>query len=167
MNSRVKNMNYQRMLDKAHEPSEREVFSYLGNNAKEAWADIISFLKTNYDFLPELDFGGAKYGWSIRYRRSGKSLCTLYPEKGAFTILIVLGKKEVERFEEHMNEFSKEFVESFRSASQFHDGRWLWIRALDKSDTEDIRHLLVMKKKPKNKGYEVTIHDGLYEEHRS
>ncbi len=144
-------MDYQRMLDKEHKPSEKEISCYLGGKAGEAWTDIASFLRTYYDFSPELDYGGTKYGWSIRYRRSGKSLCTLYPEKGAFTVLIVLGKKEVEQFEEHINEFSKEFVESFRSASQFHDGRWLWIRALDKSDTEDIRHLLVIKKKPKNK----------------
>lgn len=144
-------MNYQRMLDKEHEPSEREVFSYLGNNAKEAWADIISFLKTNYDFLPELDFGGAKYGWSIRYRRSGKSLCTLYPEKGSFTILIVLGKKEVIEFKEKISDFSEGFIALFNNARQFHDGRWLWIRVLEKSDAEDVKRLLIIKRKPKNK----------------
>lgn len=144
-------MNYQRMLDKEHEPSEREIFSYLGNNAKEAWADIISFLKTNYDFLPELDFGGAKYGWSIRYRRSGKSLCTLYPEKGSFTILIVLGKKEVIEFREKISDFSEGFIALFNNARQFHDGRWLWIRVLEKSDAEDVKRLLIIKRKPKNK----------------
>jgi hypothetical protein len=101
--------------------------------------------------LPELDYGGIKYGWSIRYRKSGKSLCTLYPEKGAFTILIVLGKEEVEQFEGQMNDFGTEFVKLFRSAQQFHDGRWLWIRVLDKSDTEDVRRLLVVKRKPRNK----------------
>lgn len=144
-------MQYQRMLDKEHEPSEKQILGYLGGNAAEAWADIVSFLKTHYDFSPEPDYGGAKYGWSIRYRKSGKSLCTLYPERGAFTILIVLGKKEVEQFEEHMSEFSTQFVELFKSARQFHDGRWLWIRILDKPDAEDARHLLTMKRRPKNK----------------
>jgi hypothetical protein len=144
-------MQYQRMLDKEHEPSEKQILGYLGGKAAEAWADIVSFLKTHYDFSPEPDYGGAKYGWSIRYRKSGKSLCTLYPERGAFTILIVLGKKEVEQFEEHMSEFSTQFVELFKSARQFHDGRWLWIRILDKPDTEDVRQLLVVKRKPKNR----------------
>ena len=144
-------MNYQRMLDKEHEPSEKDIFGYLGNNAKEAWADIISFLKTNYDFLPELDFGGAKYGWSIRYRRSGKSLCTLYPEKGSFTILIVLGKKEVIEFKEKISDFSEAVIALFNNARQFHDGRWLWIRVLKKPDAEDVKRLLIIKRKPKNK----------------
>jgi hypothetical protein len=139
------------MLDKEHKPTDREIPDYLGHKAGEAWADIVSFLGTHYDFLPELDYGGIKYGWSIRYRKSGKSLCTLYPEKGAFTILIVLGKEEVEQFEGQMNDFGTEFVKLFRSAQQFHDGRWLWIRVLDKSDTEDVRRLLVVKRKPRNK----------------
>ena len=142
-------MEYQRMSDKEHKPSEKEIICYLGGKAGEAWTDIVSFLETHYPLSPELDYGGTKYGWAIRYRRSGKSLCTLYPEKGAFTILIVLGKNDVERFQEHMNEFSKKLVELFKSAKEFHDGRWLWIRILDKSDTQDIRRLLSMKRKPK------------------
>ncbi len=139
------------MSDKEHEPSDKDIFSYLGNNATEAWVDIISSLRTNYDFSPEVDYGGKNYGWSIRYRKSGKSLCTLFPERGAFTILIVLGKKEVEQFKEHINEFSGEFVELFKCAKQFHDGRWLWIRVFKKSGTGDIKRLLIIKKKPKNK----------------
>jgi hypothetical protein len=144
-------MQYQSMLDKEHKPTRREISDYLGRKAGEAWADIVSFLRTSYDFSPELDYGGTKYGWSIRYRKNGKSLCTLYPEKGAFTVLIVLGRKEIERFEEHINDFGTKFIELFKSAQQFHDGRWLWIRILDCSDVEDIRRLLIMKRKPKNK----------------
>lgn len=138
------------MLNKEHKPSEKDIFSYLGNNAQEAWANIVSFLRTDYDFLPELDFGGTKYGWSIRYRKNGKSLCTLFPEKGAFTMLIVLGKKEVEQFEEHRNQFSNDFIKLFKSAKQFHDGRWLWIRVFKKSDTADIKRLLTYEEKTKS-----------------
>ena len=144
-------MEYERMLDKDHKPSEEKILDCLGGEAGEAWADIVSFLRTSYDFSPELNYGGTKYGWATRYRKSGKSLCTFYPERGAFTVLVVLGKKEVEQVEEHMNEFSIRFVDSFKSAKQFHDGRWLWIRILDNSGVEDIRRLLIVKRKPKNK----------------
>ncbi len=120
------------MLNKELEPSEKDIFTYLGNDAKEAWIDVISFLRTNYDFLPEINYGG-------------------FPEKGAFTILIVLGKKEVEQFEEHINKFSSGCVELFKSVRQFYDGRWLWIRVLNKSDTADIKRLLIIKRKPSNK----------------
>ena len=55
------------MPDKDHEPFEKEMLEYLGGEAGEAWADIVSFLRTSYDFSPELDYGGTKYGWSVRY----------------------------------------------------------------------------------------------------
>ena len=139
------------MLDEEHRPSEKEILDYLDSKAAEAWADIASFLRTSYDFSPELDYGGSKYGWSMRYRKSGKSLCTLYPEKSAFTILIVLGEREVEEFEENMNEFSAKTIELFKFARQSHDGRWLWIRVLDKADTEDVRRLFAVKRKPTNR----------------
>jgi hypothetical protein len=147
----VNPVQYQRMLDRERKPSDKEILAYLSGNSADAWADIVSFLRTHYDFSPELDYGGIKYGWSVRYRKSGKSLCTLYPGEGAFTILIVLGKKEVEQFEEHIDEFSPKLVELFDSAKQFHDGRWLWIRILDTPDTEDVKRLLVIKRKPKNR----------------
>ncbi len=38
-----------------------------------------------------------KYIGTLRYRKSGKTLCSFFPEKDAFTVLIVLGKKEVEK----------------------------------------------------------------------
>ena len=141
-------MQYQRMLDKEHKPSQEEMLAYLGDRAGEAWRSIVTFLETHYDFAPEVDYGGGQYGWSTRYRRSGKSLCTLYPEKGAFTILVVLGKREVEQFEQHRAEYSTKTVELFTSARQLHDGRWLWIRVLNESDTQDVERLLVMKRKP-------------------
>ena len=57
------------------------------------------YVENNYDFTPELLFSGKKYGWTIRYRKSGKTLCSLLPEKGAFTVLVVLGGKEVDNWE--------------------------------------------------------------------
>lgn len=144
-------MQYQRMLDKEHRPSEQEILDYLGDRAGEAWREIVTFLEAHYDFAPEVDYGGTQYGWSIRYRKSGRAICTLYPEKGAFTMLIMLGKREAEQFEQHRDEYSTKIVELFASARQFHDGRWLWIRVLDKSDTENVKRLLVMKRKPRIK----------------
>jgi len=135
------------MLDKKNKPSEEEIGLYLGNDAEIAWNEITTFLKDNYDFTPEMSFGGVKYGWGIKYRRSGKTLCTLYPEKGAFTILIVLGKNEVAEVEKDINEFKEYVKDIFHNAHQYHDGRWLWIRVKEISENDDIKKLLMIKKK--------------------
>jgi hypothetical protein len=142
-------MSFERMLDKEHPPTGRDIADYLGRDAAEAWDDVTAFLTENYDFTPETVFGGRKYGWGVRYRRSGKSLCTLHPEKGAFTVLIVLGGKETEQALEALTDFSPGVAATISGAKQYHDGRWLWLRVLEKNDTADIKRLLQIKKKPR------------------
>jgi hypothetical protein len=144
-------MSFERMLDKEHTPTEKDITDYLGQDAAEAWNDIVAFLGDNYNFTPETVFGGKKYGWAVRYRRSGKSLCTLHPEKGAFTVLIVLGGKETEQTLADLPNFSPDVANLISGAKQYHDGRWLWLRVLNKDDTTDIKRLLQIKKKPQKK----------------
>jgi hypothetical protein len=141
-------MGFERILEKERKPTEKEIFRHLGKSAKGRWIELVSFLEENYSFSPELVFGGAKYGWAIRYRKSGKTLCTLLPEAGSFTTLVVLGKKEVEGVEENKAQFGEHVFKVFKEARQFHDGRWLWIRILKKSDISDVERLLSIKKRP-------------------
>jgi hypothetical protein len=142
-------MSFERMLDKENPPTAKDIAGFLGKDAAEAWDDVTTFLAENYDFSPEAVFGGKKYGWAVRYRRSGKSLCTLHPEKGAFTVLVVLGGKETEQTLAALTEFSPSVADNISNAKQYHDGRWLWLRVLKKSDTADIKRLLQIKKKPR------------------
>jgi len=144
-------MIYERMLDKEHTPAKQDIIDYLGEGAAGAWNDVVSFLEDNYNFEPETIYGGQKYGWVVRYRRSGKTLCALYPERGAFTILIVLGKKEVEQALVGLPEFNPGVADTISNAKQYHDGRWLWIRVLNKDDTDDVKRLVQIKKRPQKK----------------
>jgi len=143
------NMERERMMDKTHKPNDEEMVDFIGGQAKEAWLEIRNFIKDHYDFEPETVFGGAKYGWEIRYRKSGRTLCSLTPEKGAFTVLIVLGSEEAERALSARGELSLKTNRIIEGSRQFHDGRWLWIRLMEPSDTQDIKKLLQIKRKPK------------------
>jgi len=137
------------LLDEEREPDEREIARTVGKKAAKAWNDIREFLDAHYDFQPETIFYGRKYGWTIRYRRSGKTLCSLFPETGAFTVLIILGKKEVEKAMTQLDDFSREAGRVIIETPQLHDGKWLWIRLSDMSIAEDIKKLISIKRRPK------------------
>ncbi|HUU45229.1 MAG TPA: DUF3788 domain-containing protein [Acidobacteriota bacterium] len=141
-------MPHERMLDQDKKPTDRGILQALGKTAP-LWNDLRAYLKSAYDIPPELDFGGKKYGWSIRYRRSGKTLVTLFPEQGSFTVLIVLGKKEVAKIGDGDESLSRNVQSCFDGATQLHDGRWLWIRPSRKGDVESIKVLLTAKRRPK------------------
>ena len=139
-------MKYERLLDEHHEPSEEEIISTVGG--AKLWIELKQYLNQKYDFIPEKVFYGKKYGWTVRYRKSGRTLCSLFPEHGAFTVLVVLGKKEGIKASQIIDELSPTTRNLIGSTNQLHDGKWLWIRVLETSHVEDVKCLLETKRKP-------------------
>jgi hypothetical protein len=88
-----------RMADPGVPPTESAVADWVGENAYKYWKLIAQLIEQSYPgvFAPEWLFGGKKHGWSQRYKKN-KSFCTLIPERGRFSLLIVFGaeRKKVE-----------------------------------------------------------------------
>jgi hypothetical protein len=141
-------MSYERMLDKTNQPSEEDILTTLAE-AKDNWLDLRAYIEAHYPFTPELKFFAKKYGWTVRYARKGKTLCYLFPEKGAFSALVILGCKETERALAQFDELSQSTRQVFEDTPQLHDGRWLWVRVTSTTEVEDIKKLLSFKRKPK------------------
>ncbi len=132
-------------LDKTHEPSAEEIAAALGA-AKPWWDRLLAFIAETYQMPGEFSFGGKNYGWNMWYRKSGKSLVSLYPQKDSLIAQVVLGKAEVEQAEaltlgEHVGQV-------FRETPQLHDGRWLFIPVISAADVDDVEQLLLVKKRP-------------------
>jgi hypothetical protein len=140
-------MQYQRLLNKEKRPSKEEILKTIGAKSS-LWLEIHKFVENNYDFSPELVYFTKKYGWTIRYRKSGKTLVYFFPEDNAFSVLMVLGSKESEKVDSIKNRLEARITSVFENTEQLRDGRWLWIRVLTKSDVESIKLLLQAKRKP-------------------
>ena len=141
-------MEYKKLLNKAVVPTENDIKNYIGTKV-ELWNTIHHYVCDNYDFKPELAFWTKKYGWTIRYKKSGKTLCYFFPENNAFSILIVLGAKESEKVKSIENQLNSNVRDIFNSTEQLRDGKWIWIRVLEKSDIKSFIILLNVKRKPK------------------
>ena len=136
------------MLDEYHEPNEEEIITTIGRG--QLWQDLRNYIDQSYDFSPEMVFYGKKYGWTIRYRKGGKTLISLFPEYGAFTALIVLGKKEIEKVMGVFKKISPSTRALYENSKYLHDGKWLWIRVHKPSHVEDVKRLLLVKRKPQS-----------------
>lgn len=144
-----KNKSYQRFIDIQKMPNEKKILATLGTRVAKLWKELRRFLKENYDFQPELHFYGKKYGWCYKYTRKGKTLCVLFPETKAFSVLVTLGKKEVELFEQNYALFNNDTQKIFANAHQYHDGKWIYKRVLNRGDLQDVLSLIQVKKKLK------------------
>lgn len=139
---------FERLKDKENVPTDKLIKQTIGEKNYPSWQELKRYLDKAYKITPELIFYGEKYGWCYRYRKSGKTLCTLFPEKGAFTILITLGKQELEKLKPQLDLLTTVCRKSLKSAKQFHDGKWFWMRMPDMGNIEDMRTILQVKRKP-------------------
>ncbi len=131
--------------DKTHPPSNEELSEALGSK-QPLWEALARFIEASYQLPSEFSYGGKNYGWNLWYRRSGKSLATLYPQKESFVAQVVLGKEQVEKA---LNlELGENVGKVLRDTPQFHDGRWLFIPVTTERDVEDIKQLILLKKRP-------------------
>ena len=116
---------------------------------------IRRFLAETYDIAPIFDSGGQIYGWNLQYRKGGRPLCEMYPERGSFTALVMLGKAELEQALERLETFGSTVQRALVETPRYHDGCWMYIRVADpltcQKDVQDIEQLILIKRKPPKK----------------
>jgi hypothetical protein len=142
---------HQRMYDRTRNPTESDIISFIADSkAITAWEQLQEFLDTHYDLQKETLYYGDKYGWLVRYRKSGRTMVSLFPETNSFSFLIVYGMKEINKFLTQETEFLPFTNEVFHKTKKLHDGKWVWIRVTDSAVLEDLKRLVAIKRKPKN-----------------
>jgi len=132
-------------FDKSQAPSPEEIQAVLGP-VFAFWERLTQFIEVTYAISPELSFGGKNYGWNLWYRKGGKSLVSLFPQRDHFIAQVVLGKEQVEKA---LTLLLGEKVGSLvRETRQLHDGKWLWIPVTCEADAADVEQLLLVKRRP-------------------
>ena len=83
-------LNFEK-FDKEKQPTESELMSFVGT---EHFTNLHNYLCDSYNVKPKLAYSGCSMdnniwrGWNIKYQKSGKSLCTIYPQQGYFLALV-------------------------------------------------------------------------------
>ena len=141
----------ERMLDGSREPDGQSVAQWVGVGEYRRWMRLAGFIESNYPgvFTPDWIFGGKKYGWGLRFKKS-KSFCTLIPERNQLVVQIVFGGEERQKVEKILPELSPDIRKVYAEATTYHDGKWLAI-VVDRDEVlDDIEKLLAIKRKPKH-----------------
>ena len=81
-------------MENINEVPEIQAFAdYIRNPLFER---LCTDMEEHYHIKPRVEFSRCswEYGWNIKFKKSGKSLCTLYPRENYFTVLVVVGEKK-------------------------------------------------------------------------
>ncbi len=128
--------------DFKHIPSEYEMSNFINN---ELWDKFCEFMKSNYNVNPIFEFSkcSLEFGWNIKFKKGSRTLCTVYPRENYFCVMIVIGKKEKEQFENMFHSFCIEIQEIYGDTREFNNQKWLMIDLEDEDKKyEDVKKIL-------------------------
>ncbi|MHB1316155.1 MAG: DUF3788 domain-containing protein [Christensenellales bacterium] len=133
--------------DRGNSPDMQSIHEYISGPASTRWHHLITHIEKNYSSKPQLSYSVcmAKPGWNVKYKKSGKSICTIYPEKEGFVVLIVLGSNEMALFDANRSDFTQYTNNLFDRCSLFNNTKWLMANVTGDDILKDVFHLLRLK----------------------
>ena len=87
-------MDWNLLYSEKEPPSWEQIAEYIND---PLWTVFNQRIQSAYHCDPRLEYSrcSMQAGWNIKYKKSGRSLCTLYPMQGYFIALVVIGSREL------------------------------------------------------------------------
>ena len=132
-------------------PSQSTMTELLGESLFEVWQKLCSTIDGKYEMERLWNTGGKSWTYEYKYRRGGKTLCSLYAKSNCFGFMIIFGKDERTKFEDIRDTLSKSVCKKYDEAKTYHDGKWVMFETTDTAEFDDYMKLLAVKRKPNRK----------------
>lgn len=139
---------YERNLDKEHQPDTTEIKRFIGNENHDRLMALLEELNKHYDLQKELRFPfGNTYGWGYKISHKKTHLCYLFFEKGAFSLMVQIGDKQIANLELVYDRLSSKAKVEWKDRYPCGEiGGWVNHRVLDDADINDVLLLIQAKK---------------------
>lgn len=89
----------------------------------------------------------------LKFKQGQKTILTIYIHEDRFTFLVIFGKKEREIFDARRGEFSQYILDYYDNSKTYHDGKWMFIDVRNTEQLEEVKRLVLIKKKPNRKPF--------------
>ena len=128
-------------------PLVEQILDYMNEYTKENWIKFFKFLENNYKVNVVISYSKCSLmpGWNVKYKKGSKSLCTMYPSREYFTVLLVLKEAEISKIMEQKNTYSDYFIDIVRRSGSLNGSKWLMIGVDDENVLEDIQTAILIK----------------------
>ena len=132
-------------------PSQSTMTDLLGQPLFEVWQKLCVVIDEKYEMERLWNAGGKNWIYEYKYRRGGKTLCSLYAKVNRIGFMIIFGKNEREKLEEIRDTLSDAVCRRYDEAKTYRDGKWVMFEPTDTSEFDDYMKLLAVKRKPNRK----------------
>ena len=122
-------MSWNTVFPQSDNPNFSDISKYVNCRL---WDDLCTHIEDVYKIAPSIEYSrcSMETGWNVKYKKSSRSLCTLYPKEKFFTCLISIGSKESLETELWLPSFDLYLQELYQDTKPFNGSRWLMIDEL-------------------------------------
>ncbi len=135
-------------------PEVRPEMEQINNHINSPlWQELRGFIEATYGVSPSIEYSrcAAAPGWNVKYKKSSRALCTLYPHCGYFTAMVSLGRKEADGAEALLPLCEPYIQELYKNAQPFNGSRWLMIDVTTAGILADVKNLITLRAPLKTK----------------
>ena len=135
------------ILDADHEMDYEDILNYMAEPALTWWKTLNTFIQEQYRVKPKITYSNCSMqrGWNVKYHKSGKALCTLYPEQQTFTVMIVVKIELANIITNMIDRFEPAIMDILASARPFNGTKWLMIPVESEAILKNVQELMVLK----------------------
>lgn len=132
--------------DRNYCPNLQEIDEYIKN---PVFKQFCLEIKTKYKCNEKIEYSSCSYekGQNIKFKKAGKTLCTIYPRKNYFTVMVVIGKKEKEQTQLILHELSYNIQKIYHNTREGNNQKWLMIDLNENDEVyKDILRLIDIRR---------------------
>ena len=118
-------------------PTQSTMTELLGQPLFEIWQELCSVIEEKYDMERLWNTGGKNWTYEYKYRRGGKTLCSLYARRNCVGFMIIFGKDERAKFEDIRDSLSDSVCRQYDEATTYRDGKWVMFEPTDTYEFDD------------------------------
>ncbi|MCI9092528.1 MAG: DUF3788 domain-containing protein [Coprobacillus sp.] len=136
------------MFDKTnyeYQPNYEDLNQYIHNSL---WQKFNHYMFESYQAKPVFEFSKCsfEYGWNVKFKKGSRTICTTYPRENYFIILLVIGKKQKENFENLLPSLTHDIQDLYNETQEGNGQKWLMIELEDDNQRyEDVKKIIKIR----------------------
>ncbi len=130
--------------DETTRPDSETLSAYVNS---PLWDRLNDKLQGGYACAPQYNYSrcSMQRGWNVRYKKAGRSLCTLYPMQGHFLALVVIGQRESAGAELALPLLSQYLQTLYRETQCGMGQKWLMVCVTTEEILNDVLQLVAIR----------------------
>ncbi len=137
-------MEWHEWYGQDHAPAFEEISSFVDS---ALWNEAREALEDGFQVAPRLEYSrcSMQKGWNVKYKKGGRSLCTLYPMAGHFLALVVIGQREEAGMPFVLPKLNEGTQALYHRTPSLMGGRWLMLKVEDEAALADLISLVRLR----------------------